>query len=129
MLILLQFATRYVFFLILTIENVNFIRICYNFFFFYFDNRTEFLIYISLQVECHLKQSKQNIWCDVLHLVLIVGFNWIRNVYLMNISDEKLCVYVAMTTELFIKYFCNIKLCCLWRFNDNVCYLLKIVCV
>jgi hypothetical protein len=28
--------------------------------------------------------------------------------------------YVMMTTELFIKYFCSIKLCCLWRFDENL---------
>jgi hypothetical protein len=27
-------------------------------------------------------------------------------------------VYVMMTTELFIKYFCSIKLRCLWRFDE-----------
>jgi hypothetical protein len=25
-----------------------------------------------------------------------------------------------MTTELFIKYFCSIKLCCLWRFDEKL---------
>jgi hypothetical protein len=29
-------------------------------------------------------------------------------------------VYVRMTTELFIKYFCSIKLCCLWRFDEKL---------
>ena len=28
-------------------------------------------------------------------------------------------VYVIMITEMFIEYFCNIKLCCLFRFNDK----------
>ena len=28
--------------------------------------------------------------------------------------------YVMMTTELFIKYFCSIKLCCLWRFDKKL---------
>ena len=28
--------------------------------------------------------------------------------------------YVMMTTELFIKYFCSIKLCCFWRFDDKL---------
>jgi hypothetical protein len=27
--------------------------------------------------------------------------------------------YVMMTTEIFINYFCNIKLCCLWRFDGK----------
>ena len=40
-------------------KNVNFIRICYKkCFFFNFDNKTEVLNNISLQVECHLKQRK-----------------------------------------------------------------------
>jgi hypothetical protein len=29
-------------------------------------------------------------------------------------------LYVMMTTEMFINYFCNIKLCCLWKFDDNM---------
>jgi hypothetical protein len=28
--------------------------------------------------------------------------------------------YVMMTTELFIKYFCSLKLCCLWRFDEKL---------
>ena len=32
----------------------------------------------------------------------------------------KVFVYVMMTTEMLINYFCNIKLCCLWRFDDNM---------
>jgi len=28
--------------------------------------------------------------------------------------------YVMMTTELFINYFSNIKLCWLWRFDDKI---------
>ena len=28
--------------------------------------------------------------------------------------------YVMMTTEMFINYFCNIKLCCLWKFDGNM---------
>ena len=28
--------------------------------------------------------------------------------------------YVIMTTELFIKYFCSVKLCCLWKFDEKL---------
>ena len=28
--------------------------------------------------------------------------------------------HVMITTEMFINYFCNIKLCCLLRFDDNM---------
>jgi hypothetical protein len=31
-----------------------------------------------------------------------------------NICYKKWLFYVMMTTEMLIKYFCNIKLCCLW---------------
>ena len=27
---------------------------------------------------------------------------------------------MMMTTELFLKYFCSIKLCCLWRFDEKL---------
>jgi hypothetical protein len=30
-----------------------------------------------------------------------------------------------MSTELCIKYFCNIKLCCMWRFDDNISVIYK----
>jgi hypothetical protein len=33
---------------------------------------------------------------------------------------QKVFFNVMMTTEMFINYFCNIKLCCLWRFDDNM---------
>jgi hypothetical protein len=42
------------------------------------------------------------------------------------VAENVLFFYIIMTIELFIEYFCNIMLCCLWRFNDNnVCYLLR----
>ena len=57
----------------LKLEMLNLLEfVAKNVFFYYFDNKTEFLINRSLQVECHFKQSKYNIRCDVLHLVLIV---------------------------------------------------------
>jgi hypothetical protein len=33
---------------------------------------------------------------------------------------QKVYFYVMMTTEMFINYFCNIKLCCLWKFDGNM---------
>ena len=39
-------------------------------------------------------------------------------------------LYVMMTTELFIHYFCNIKLCCLWTFDDQMSVIdWEIICV
>jgi hypothetical protein len=45
------------------------------------------------------------------------------------VIELKICcknwfVYVMMTTELLIKYFCSIKLCCLWTFDEQL-FLLK----
>jgi hypothetical protein len=89
-------------------NNVNFIKISDEKFCFYFDIKSEFLINRSLQVECHLKQ-----------IILILSTFLTRNDF-----------YVTMTTELFIKYFCNINLCCLWRFNDKMSVIYwEIVCV
>ena len=39
-------------------ENVVLLEFVTIFLFFYFDNKTEFLVNIYLQVECHLKQRK-----------------------------------------------------------------------
>ena len=71
----------------------------------------------TLHEECHLKRRKWHIRCLVWHLVLIVWSISIRKINFIKICCEKRFFYVMMTSELFIKYFCNIKLCCLWRFN------------
>jgi uncharacterized protein YybS (DUF2232 family) len=60
-------------------ENVNLLEfVRKTVLFFNFDNKTELLINQILLVECHLKQTKWNMICVVLHLVLIVWLNWIR---------------------------------------------------
>jgi hypothetical protein len=38
--------------------------------------------------------------------------------------------FVGMKIEFSIKHFCNIKLCCLWRFNDKISVIYcEIACV
>jgi hypothetical protein len=48
---------------------------------------------------------------------------------LKRIVTKSVFFYVMMTTEIFIQYFCDIKLCCLWRFVDKMSVIYwKIVC-
>jgi hypothetical protein len=53
-------------------------------------------------------------------LVLVSDQTQSENVNFIKICYEKLLFYLFMTTELFIEYFCNIKLCFLWRFDDKM---------
>jgi hypothetical protein len=63
-------------------------------------------------------------------LVLIISLNWNRNDNFIKISEEKIIFYVIMITVFFMKYFCNITLCFLWRFDDKMSVIYReIVCV
>jgi hypothetical protein len=101
MLILSQFATRNVSFLILTIKLNSWITDPFN-----------------LNVILNWENKISDVTC----FFLFQSCDWTEseNVNFINISDDKSFVIVTMTTELFIKYFCCINSCCLWRFNDKM---------
>jgi hypothetical protein len=66
--------------------------------------------------------NRENKLSDVSYGVLfycLIKFNQ-KILILSRFATKYDCSYVIMTTELFIKYFCNLKLCCLWRFNDKI---------
>ena len=100
--------------------KVDFSRICYEFVFSKFDSNTELLSTNSfkLNVIFDRENKHSDVSCGVLFYCLI-KFNQ-KILILSRFASINDFYYVIMTTELFIKYFCNIKLCCLWRFDDNI---------
>ena len=71
--------------------------------------------------DCHLKWKKIEDQTYRVRFCLnhVIELNQ-KMLILKRIVSKSVFFYVMMTTEMFIQYFCNIKLCCLWRFDDNM---------
>ena len=66
--------------------------------------------------------------CHIYFATFVIGLN--QKMLILKRFVTKHDFYVMMTTELFIEYFCNIKLCCLWRFDDKMSVIYwEIICV
>ena len=104
------------------LEIVNFINICSENWFVYVAMTTDFFINKdvsktdeTLHDECNFTENK--IW-DASCCILFQSCDWTESES-VNFWP-KMKFYVTMTTELFIKYFCNIKVCWFSIFNDKM---------